>query len=52
MRELLSQDERYIDFEDLEGEILVYWFMTKGNTEPRRMYQAEVFDGLCHRAAL
>jgi hypothetical protein len=51
-RELLSQDERYIDPEDLEGEILVYWFMTKGNTEPRRMYQAEVVDSLCHQAAL
>jgi hypothetical protein len=50
-RELLSEDERYIDPEDLDGENLVYWFMTKGNTEPRRMYQAEVVDSLCHRAA-
>lgn len=51
-RELLSEDERYIDPEELDGENLVYWFMTKGNTEPRRMYQAEVVDSLCHLDAL
>lgn len=51
-RELLSEDKRYIDPEDLGGENLVYWFMTKGDDEPRRMYQAEVVDSLCHRAVL
>lgn len=51
-RELLSEDEKYISPEDLNGENLVYWFMTKGDDEPRRMYQAEVVDSLCHRAVL
>lgn len=51
-RELLSEDERYIDPKDFDGENLVYCFMTKENNEPRRMYQAEVVDSLCHRDAL
>ncbi|KAF4979613.1 hypothetical protein FDECE_18033 [Fusarium decemcellulare] len=51
-RSLLSENNPYMNSGDFDKGDLVYCFMTKGETEPRRMKQADFVDSFCPRTTL